>query len=43
MLRGLKNGYNGCFTGYGIGIFTMPGFENINCCVLVDFIFAISK
>jgi len=32
MLRGLKKGYNGCFAGSGIAIFTMPDCENVSYC-----------
>ena len=31
MLRGLKNGYNGCFTANGIGIFTRRCQVDLNC------------
>jgi hypothetical protein len=33
MLRGLKKGYNGCFTGISIAVFTMPGGDKVSHCL----------
>ena len=42
MLSGFKKARNGYYAVIGIAIFTIPGLNNVSCCLLVDLLFYFS-